>query len=108
MKRYLVTALLAVVSLPAGAGEWKLVWSDEFSEPGLPNPARWDYETGLIRNNEQQYYTRERKENARVEDGVLVIKARKEQWKNAAYDPNAKSKGGEGAAGSSRSTPRPV
>ncbi len=106
MKRHLVMGLLALATLPAWAGEgtpgrqasqpgsqWKLVWSDEFNEPGLPNPAKWDYETGFIRNNEQQYYTRERKENARVEEGVLVIEARKEQWKNPAYDPAGKGKG---------------
>ncbi|MBM4025318.1 MAG: glycoside hydrolase family 16 protein [Planctomycetes bacterium] len=91
MRRYLVTALLVLASLPAWAGQRKLVWSDEFNTPGLPDPAKWDYETGFIRNNEQQYYTRERRENARVEDGCLIIEARKEQWKNTAYDPNAKS-----------------
>ena len=31
--------------------------------------------------------------NARVEDGMLIIEARKEQWKNPAYDPNAKDAG---------------
>jgi hypothetical protein len=24
---------------------------------GLPDPARWGYEVGYIRNNEKQYYT---------------------------------------------------
>jgi len=94
MKRHLLIGLLVLMSVPAWAGEWKLVWSDDFNEPGLPNPAQWDYETGFIRNNEQQYYTRERQENTRVENGMLIIEARKEQWKNPAYDPNAKTKGG--------------
>ena len=106
MKRYLLIALLVLMSLPAWAGEgtagreashpgsqWILLWSDEFSEPGLPDPAEWDYETGFIRNNEQQYYTRARKENARVEEGMLIIEGRKEQWKNPAYDPAGKGKG---------------
>ena len=74
------------------ATDWKLVWSDEFDKPGLPDPAKWGYEVGFIRNNEAQYYTRERKENARVEDGYLVIEARKEKTKNEAYRPE----GGEG------------
>ena len=52
---------------------WVLDWADEFDKPGLPDPAHWSYEEGLIRNNELQYYTRERLENARVEDGSLVI-----------------------------------
>jgi beta-glucanase (GH16 family) len=94
MKKHLLIALLVLTSVPAWAAEWKLVWSDEFNEPGLPDSTKWNYETGFIRNNEQQYYTRERKENARVEDGVLIIEARKEQWKNAAYDSNAKDKKG--------------
>ena len=106
MRRHLVMGLLALMTVSgwAGAGtpgreasqpgsQWKLVWSDEFNEPGLPNAAKWDYETGFIRNNEQQYYTRERKENARVEDGMLIIEARKEQWKNPDYDPAGKAKG---------------
>lgn len=41
------------------AGDWKLVWSDDFNEPGLPNPAKWGYETGFIRNfvDSQKYFT---------------------------------------------------
>jgi len=34
------------------AGAWKLVWSDEFDQPGRPDPARWTYETGFVRNQE--------------------------------------------------------
>jgi len=70
--------------------DWKLVWSDEFDQPGLPNPARWTYETGFARNNEAQYYTRDRQENARVEDGLLVIEGRKEKFKNPDYAPDKK------------------
>ena len=69
--------------------EWKLVWTDEFNNPGLPDPAKWNYEEGFIRNNEAQYYTRGRSENARVEDGMLIIEARKERFKNPGYDPSA-------------------
>ncbi len=54
----------------------KLVWSDEFDTPGLPDAARWAYEEGYIRNQEMQYYTRARAENARVADGHLIITAR--------------------------------
>ena len=69
------------VSSPPG---YKLVWSDEFDYEGLPDPAKWDYEEGYVRNNEAQFYTRARKENARVEDGVLVIEARKEHFQKPA------------------------
>src|SRR5258708_38770134 len=78
---------LLLVTFPSHASDWKLVWSDEFEKPGLPDPAKWNYETGFIRNNEAQYYTRERKENARVENGVLIIEARKEHFPNPDYDP---------------------
>ena len=61
----------------ASAAE-KLVWSDEFDKPGLPDPAKWSYEKGLIRNDEKQFYTESRSENARVENGKLIIEARKE------------------------------
>jgi beta-glucanase (GH16 family) len=74
------------------AGDWKMVWSDEFDKPGLPDPAKWNYEEGFIRNNEAQYYTRGRSQNARVEDGMLIIEARKENFQNPAYNPAAQGK----------------
>ncbi len=67
------------------SGSWKLVWSDEFSGEGLPSQARWNYEHGLVRNNELQYYTTARPENARVVGGQLVITGRREEWEGAHY-----------------------
>ena len=64
---------------------WTLIWADEFDADGLPDPARWDYEEGYVRNNELQYYTRARPENARVEEGMLVIEARKEPFEGYEY-----------------------
>ena len=64
---------------------WQLVFSDEFDGSGLPDASKWDYEVGMLRNNEAQYYTRGRIENARVEDGHLVIEARKEAYAGASY-----------------------
>jgi beta-glucanase (GH16 family) len=69
---------------------WQLVWSDEFDYEGLPDPKKWTYEVGFVRNQEKQYYTQARKENARVEHGVLIIEGRKEHLPNAQYDPKAK------------------
>lgn len=80
----LVFLLLASTALASG---WKLVWSDEFDKTGPPDPAKWGCENGFIRNDEAQYYTRERPENARVEDGSLVIEARKERFRNPLSDP---------------------
>jgi len=59
------------------SGDWTLVFSDEFDTPGAPDPAKWGFELGYIRNNEKQYYT-SRPENVRIEGGALVIEARKE------------------------------
>ncbi|MES2202036.1 MAG: glycoside hydrolase family 16 protein [candidate division FCPU426 bacterium] len=70
-------------------GGWKLVWSDEFDKDGAPDPSKWGYETGFVRNEELQFYTKDRRENARVEKGVLVIEARKETWPNPGYVPGA-------------------
>jgi len=55
----------------------KLVWSDEFDYTGLPDSTKWTYEEGFIRNNEMQYYTR-KPENARVENGNLIIEAHRD------------------------------
>lgn len=77
-KRDEATLLAAV----AQASEWELVWADEFETDGLPDKTKWDYEEGFIRNQEKQYYTRERKENVRIENGVLVIEGRKEKFRN--------------------------
>jgi beta-glucanase (GH16 family) len=85
--------LLLLAAGPAPGADWKLVWSDEFDKPGPPDPQKWGYETGFVRNNEDQYYTRGRPENARVQDGMLVIEARKEEFKNPDYDPGAAGKG---------------
>jgi beta-glucanase (GH16 family) len=73
----MLSILLAAAMIPAP--QWHLVWSDEFDKPGAPNPDKWTYEEGYIRNNEKQFYTK-RPENARIEDGRLVIEARKDNW----------------------------
>ena len=38
---------------PAGAEEWRLVWSDEFDSPGLPDSSKWTYDVGGIGLGEQ-------------------------------------------------------
>lgn len=59
---------------------WSLVWADEFEYEGLPDPIKWSYEEGFVRNEEKQFYTRGRLENSRVGGGVLTIEGRKEAW----------------------------
>jgi hypothetical protein len=65
----------------------KLVFSDEFNYKGLPDASKWNYDVGGdgYGNNEAQFYTKNRLANARVEDGNLVIEAKKENWEKNQY-----------------------
>ena len=96
MKKQHGWVIFVLLSFTLQAADWKLVWSDEFDHPGLPDPAKWDYETGFVRNKEAQYYVRSRMENARVESGMLIIEARKERMNNPDYDPAANGQGRKG------------
>lgn len=82
-------AAVAFFSLTVWSGEWKLAWSDEFDRDGLPDPAKWACEEGFVRNQELQYYTTGRTQNARVESGHLIVEAHKEQFPNARYRADA-------------------
>ena len=68
--------------------EWELVWADEFDGPEV-DTTKWLFDFGNWGwgNNELQYYTNNRQENARIEDGKLVIEARKndmgQEWTSA-------------------------
>ncbi len=59
--------------------ELKLVWNDEFDGVGAPDPEKWGYEIGYIRNNEAQYYS-DRLENVFQKDGALTIRTLKEKF----------------------------
>lgn len=76
-----------VLSTSGTADPWRLLWSDEFNYNGLPRHEKWRYDVGGHGwgNQELQYYTAERKENARVENGHLVIEARRESWEKRDY-----------------------
>ena len=83
-----LAALVTLIAPPVQAQEgnpegYRLVWNDEFSIDGLPDPTRWTYDVERNRegwyNNELQYYSANRRENARVEGGRLVIEARRER-----------------------------
>ena len=87
---FLVAALCLACTSPSNeltVEDWRLVWSDEFDNTGLPDPAKWSYDVGGHGwgNKELQYYTDARKENARVENGSLIIEARKDGWEGHAY-----------------------
>ena len=71
----------------------KMVWADEFNQSGnVPDTSKWNYDLGNgcpnicgWGNHELQYYTANRAENARVENGRLIIEARKENYQGAKY-----------------------
>jgi len=65
----------------------KLIWSDEFNGKGIPDSLKWNYDVGGdgYGNQEAQFYTEKRPENARMENGNLVIEARKENWDKNRY-----------------------
>lgn len=65
---------------------YRLVWSDEFNVDGRPDAEKWDYEHGLVRNDELQWY---QSDNARCDGGLLVIEARKERVENPHYDADS-------------------
>ncbi len=70
------------IAAPPG---WHLVWHDEFDGNAI-DPGNWTFDTGGggWGNGEAEYYT-ERPENARLENGTLVIEARQEKYQGSYY-----------------------
>ncbi len=79
----LTTLLLfsVFVALSASGQNWQLVWSDEFDLPNgsSPDSNKWGFDLGADKwgNDELEYYTF-RTNNVRIENGKLVIEARRE------------------------------
>ncbi len=61
---------------------YRLVWSDEFNQDGPPDPTKWNFEHGFVRNHEHQWY---QAENAFCKGGLLVIEARRERVENSNF-----------------------
>lgn len=76
------------VSSPKSIGGYTLVWYDEFNKDGVPDPTKWSYEKGFIRNEEPQWY---QPENASCKNGFLEIVAQKEEKANPNYDSTSKN-----------------
>ncbi len=86
MKLPIVAAIAMALAMPAagqGPDPWKLSWADEFNCDGKPDSAKWTYETGFVRNQELQWY---QPENARCENGLLIIEGRRERKKNPNFE----------------------
>ncbi|MCR2804380.1 carbohydrate binding domain-containing protein [Paenibacillus soyae] len=64
---------------------WDLVWEDEFDGTSI-DASKWNFVQGGggYGNNELQHYTN-RPENARIEEGHLVLEALKEDYQGNAY-----------------------
>jgi len=93
-RRVLLTASLFLIPLLSGClvdrypqsrlrPAWTLIWGDEFSgaDGSSPDSSKWTYDIGGKGwgNQELESYTN-RKENARIEKGNLVITAQKETY----------------------------
>jgi len=65
-----------------------LVFSDEFDTDGSPDDSKWNYDIGTGSNGwgnaESQYYTK-RTENVTIEEGLLKIAAKREDYEGAEF-----------------------
>jgi beta-glucanase (GH16 family) len=93
MKRTWVLSILMLFAGICSAQQDSLVWSDEFSGSGAPDPTKWGYDIGASGwgNNEVQNYTNSTL-NSRQEGGVLIIEALKSYtgWNSARLLTNNK------------------
>ncbi len=98
MRPMLLIILIIIAAIPfrgnSQSSYSRLVWADEFGEPGVPDSARWNFETGGggWGNNELQHYTNSLS-NAYVSNGTLKIHARKTNgtWTSARMVTSGKS-----------------
>ena len=88
--RRLLPLILILFYIPMKAQGYTLIWHDEFNISSKPDPEKWSYETGFVRNQEEQIYT-SRKKNARIRKGKLEIIALKENYRNRKFDPAGKN-----------------
>jgi beta-glucanase (GH16 family) len=82
----------------APSGFTRLLWSDEFNGPSITSNWNFDLGNGGFGNNELEDYTN-RSQNARIENGHLVIEARKESFGGSQYTSARINTGGHQAFG---------
>ena len=73
--------------LPEDLDSLQLVWSDEFEGTGPPDTNFWNFEHGFVRNEEDQWY---QEANAWMEDGLLILEARREDKVNPFFQASGK------------------
>ena len=87
MKKITATIAALLLAVLQANAAYELVWSEEFDGSALDTDV-WNYEIGTGNwgwgNGESQYYTN-RSENVRIEDGNLVIHAKKENYNGSEY-----------------------
>ena len=79
MKKQLIIILLTILwGNVSGQNCYRLIWSDEFDKNQTPDISNWGYDLGNsgYGNNEVQNYTNS-SENVRIENGILIIEAKK-------------------------------
>ncbi len=82
--RFVMTSPYEADPLPPQIPEgYELVWSEEFNSDGVPDDTYWSHEHGFVRNNELQWY---QPDNAKVQDGLLVIEGKRERIANPNYE----------------------
>ena len=74
-------------AIPGSSSESPYLWNDEFDGTAI-DTSKWTFEIGTGSsgwgNNEKEFYTG-RKENAYVQDGILHIRANKEEYEGSSY-----------------------
>jgi len=85
-KHALALTLVLVAGSAVADRTPELVWSEEFDEGSAPDPRTWTHDLGAggWGNSELQHYT-DRPDNAYVENGFLVITARREAFEGAPF-----------------------
>ncbi|HCW08027.1 MAG TPA: laminarinase [Cytophagales bacterium] len=95
---FLILLLILFISSTKRPKKEKLIWSDEFNYTGVVDSTKWNFDQGNgcpqlcgWGNNEAQIYTTN-KENIRVENGLLIIEAKKNdnQWTSARINSRKK------------------
>lgn len=73
--------------IPTTPQALKIVWSDDFDVDGLPDLTKWTFDVGGhgFGNKELQCYTDKNLENARIENGVLIIEALQKDFEGNKY-----------------------
>ena len=81
-----VLSALVVRRKPQHDPRWQLHWRDEFDGSGAPDSEKWSAEVWPPRkvNSEDQAYTA-RSKNVRVENGLLILEAHREEFEGAKY-----------------------